>query len=72
MMVELLDDYPHKMRCEPCGVSWTGDDPCWMCGTDRPPLSPMAIVQQDLDAAWQRLQRLAAYRRLHPIAGTYA
>ena len=40
--------------------------------SDRPPLSPMAIVQQDLDAAWQRLQRLAAYRRLHPIAGTYA
>ena len=32
----------------------------------------MAIVQQDLDAAWQRLQRLAAYRQLHPIAGTYA
>jgi hypothetical protein len=18
--------------CKPCGVTWRGDDPCWMCG----------------------------------------
>lgn len=29
-----------KARCEPCGVSWKGSDPCWECGEDRPPLHP--------------------------------
>lgn len=23
--------------CEPCGVLWRGDDPCWMCGGDNIP-----------------------------------
>lgn len=24
-----------KARCKPCGVSWVGLEPCWVCGTIR-------------------------------------
>lgn len=42
-MVDLLESRTIPARCEPCQVRWTGDDPCWVCGEDRPRLiSPLA------------------------------
>lgn len=36
-MFELIDNEAwYAARCEPCQVRWAGDDPCWVCGTDRP------------------------------------
>ena len=26
------DRYRQFHRCERCQVSWTGDEPCWVCG----------------------------------------
>lgn len=37
-MLDLFDDDELALwapRCEPCNVSWTGPDPCWVCGTER-------------------------------------
>lgn len=25
----------YRMRCQPCGVNWHGDEPCWNCGEAR-------------------------------------
>lgn len=40
MIQEYIDgNRPARMRCEPCGVSWSWnskDDICWMCGEERP------------------------------------
>lgn len=29
------DTRDKKARCKPCGVSWVGLEPCWMCGETR-------------------------------------
>lgn len=37
-MFQLVEDSGPLPRCAPCRVSWSGDDPCWMCGEERPPV----------------------------------
>lgn len=39
-----------KARCEPCGVSWKGSDPCWECGKVRPPLHDRELYQVQMYA----------------------
>lgn len=35
-MFQLVEDYPPYARCKPCDVVWSGPEPCWVCGEDRP------------------------------------
>lgn len=43
-MVEVLPIYESRPRCGDCEVSWSGTDPCWVCGaeaTERPTLASL-------------------------------
>ncbi len=42
-MIQLIDDLGRTwsyVRCEDCDVHWSGPDPCWMCGVERPSRRP--------------------------------
>lgn len=34
-MIEEIKDKEWQARCEPCGVWWDSEEPCWMCGEER-------------------------------------
>lgn len=33
---DITKDRFNLPRCEPCGVFWKGEEPCWICGEHRP------------------------------------
>lgn len=58
-MFQLVDDWAPPARCRPCGVSWSDDEPCWVCGVERPPVFPSGSVA----ALLLRMGRLDDYGR---------
>ena len=74
-MFDVIDDdvLARRPRCVPCGVSWAGEEACWMCGTERPMLgllaftAPISAVPVTFFGEAVRMHRIealyAAYRR---------